>query len=116
MELTFILLLSLIISMMFVLFLGLYSARKVKSADDFSIGSRSSGVTIVSGTIVGTIIGGAATMGTAQLAFCVGVAEAGKHDSFPAAAAHRKPALLHLPTRRLFFCLDAKETFRVYFF
>ncbi|SDF80153.1 sodium:solute symporter family protein [Sporomusa acidovorans] len=73
MELNYIQLLSLVITMLFVVALGLYSARKVKSADDFSIGSHSSGATIVSGTIIGTIVGGAATMGTAQLAFCVGL-------------------------------------------
>ncbi|KYZ78128.1 sodium:solute symporter [Anaerosporomusa subterranea] len=73
MELSNIHLLSLIITMLSVIVLGLYSSRKVKSADDFSIGSRSSSTAIVSGTIVGTIIGGAATMGTAQLAFCVGL-------------------------------------------
>lgn len=73
MEVSKIQLLSLMITMLSVVALGLYSARKVKSADDFSIGSRSSGAAIVSGTIVGTIIGGAATMGTAQLAYSVGL-------------------------------------------
>ncbi|VBB09045.1 sodium/solute symporter [Lucifera butyrica] len=73
MELSLIQSVSLIISMLFVIVLGLYSMRKVKSADDFSIGSRSSSVTVVSGTIIGTIIGGAATMGTAQLAFSAGL-------------------------------------------
>jgi SSS family solute:Na+ symporter len=73
MELSNTQLLSLIVTMLSVVALGLYSARKVKSADDFSLGSRSSSAAMVSGTIVGTIIGGAATMGTAQLAFCVGL-------------------------------------------
>ncbi|MDR3563644.1 MAG: sodium:solute symporter family protein [Negativicutes bacterium] len=73
MELSTIQLLSLAVTILSVMALGLHSARKVKSAHDFSIGGRSSGAAIVSGTIVGTIIGGAATMGTAQLAFCVGL-------------------------------------------
>lgn len=64
--------LSLVVTMVAVIILGVYAARKVKTADDFSLGGRSSGMTIVSGTIVGTIIGGAATMGTAQMAYCVG--------------------------------------------
>lgn len=73
MELNTIQLISLTITLLFAIALGLYSARKVKSAADFSVGGRSSGATIVAGTIIGTIIGGAATMGTAQLAFCVGL-------------------------------------------
>lgn len=73
MELSYVQLLSLIVTMLFVVALGLYSARKVKSADDFSIGGHSSSATLVSGTIVGTVIGGAATMGTAQLAFSIGL-------------------------------------------
>lgn len=73
MELTGIHLLSLMITLLFFMALGLYASRQVKSADDFSLGGRSASSSIVSGTIVGTIIGGAATMGTAQLAFCVGL-------------------------------------------
>lgn len=73
MELSDIQLLSLTTTLLLALGLGLYSARKVRAADDFSVGGRSAGAAIVSGTIVGTIIGGAATMGTAQLAFCVGL-------------------------------------------
>ncbi len=73
MELSSMQLLSMALTMLSVIALGVYSARRVKSADDFSIGSRSSSTTIVSGTIVGTIIGGAATIGTAQLGFCLGL-------------------------------------------
>ena len=51
---------------------GISAARKVKNAADFSVGGRKSGVAMVSGTIVGTIIGGASTVGTAQLAYSVG--------------------------------------------
>lgn len=73
MELTRMHLISLAITFLCFMAVSLYAARKVKSADDFSLGGRSSGTSLVSGTIVGTIIGGAATMGTAQLAFCVGL-------------------------------------------
>ncbi|MDT8902395.1 sodium:solute symporter family protein [Anaeroselena agilis] len=73
MQLSAIQLLSLAATLLLAFGLGLYSARKVKSADDFSVGGRSTGAVLVAGTIVGTIIGGAATMGTAQLAFCVGL-------------------------------------------
>ena len=52
---------------------GVDAARKVKNANDFAVGGRKSGVPMVSGTIVGTIIGGASTVGTAQLAFSIGL-------------------------------------------
>ena len=52
---------------------GIYSARRVQSAEAFSLGGRSAGPAIVSGTIAGTIIGGAATIGTTQLAYSSGL-------------------------------------------
>lgn len=52
---------------------GVGAARKIKNATDFALGGRKSGIPMVSGTIVGTIIGGAATVGTAQLAFSIGL-------------------------------------------
>ncbi len=66
-------LLSLVITLLIVTAVGIGAARKVKSANDFAVGGYSSGVTIVAGTIIGTIIGGSATVGTAQLAFMVGL-------------------------------------------
>lgn len=51
---------------------GAYSGHKVKSASDFSYGGRSAGIVIVIGGIVGAFVGGAATIGTAQLAFDYG--------------------------------------------
>lgn len=51
---------------------GIIAARKVKSADDYALGGRSSGVALVAATIVGTLVGGGSTMGTAQLAFRMG--------------------------------------------
>lgn len=73
MELTDAHLFSLIVTLILFMVPGLYAARKVCSTDDFSLGNRSAGVVLVSGTIMGTIIGGAATLGTAQLAFCAGM-------------------------------------------
>lgn len=73
MELTAAHLFSLIVTLMLCMAPGLYAARQVRSIDDFSLGGRSAGIPIVSGTITGTIIGGAATLGTAQLAFCAGM-------------------------------------------
>ena len=53
---------------------GLYAGSKVKSAADFSTGGRSVSAPIVAGTIMGTLVGGASTIGTAQLAFQYGFA------------------------------------------
>lgn len=52
--------------------LGLYSGSRVKTAGDFSGHSRKAGAGLVAGTIVGTLVGGASTIGTAQLAFTFG--------------------------------------------
>ncbi len=73
MELTSAHVFSLTITLLLFVAPGLYAARQVRSADDFSLGNRSAGVSVVAGAIVGTIIGGAATLGTAQLAFCIGM-------------------------------------------
>jgi len=52
--------------------IGLYSGRQVKSVGDFTIGGRKAGVGIVAGSIIGTLVGGASTIGTAQLAYNYG--------------------------------------------
>ena len=74
MELGFVHILSLIATLAVVLGCGIYSSRKVKSADDFDVGGRSAGVIMVAGSIAATIIGGAATIGTAQGGFTFGFA------------------------------------------
>ena len=52
--------------------IGIWSGRQIKSGGDFSGGGRSAGAGIVVGTIVGTLVGGSSTIGTAQLAFSYG--------------------------------------------
>lgn len=52
---------------------GIWAARSVKSAEGYSLGGRAAGAPMVAGTIAGTVIGGGATVGTAQLAFSVGL-------------------------------------------
>lgn len=52
---------------------GIIIARKIKSADDYNVGGRSAGVSMVAGSIIGTLVGGAATVGTAQLGFTLGL-------------------------------------------
>lgn len=66
-------LIGLIITLVIVSAVGLNAARQVKTADDFTVGGHRSGMTLVAGTIIGTIIGGASTIGTAQLAFSIGL-------------------------------------------
>jgi SSS family solute:Na+ symporter len=51
---------------------GVYAGRQVKSAKDFATSGRKAGAGIVAGSIVGTLVGGASTIGTAQLAFSYG--------------------------------------------
>lgn len=51
---------------------GVLSARRVSSASDFTVGGRTIGAPLIVGTIVGTLVGGASTVGTAQLAFRYG--------------------------------------------
>lgn len=53
--------------------IGIYSGKKVKTASDFSSGGRKAGANIVAGTIMGALVGGASTVGTAQLAFSYGL-------------------------------------------
>ncbi|MDY3014109.1 MAG: sodium:solute symporter family protein [Evtepia sp.] len=53
--------------------IGVYSGRHVKSADDFSSGGSRAGAWIVAGAIMGTLVSGQATIGTAQLAFSYGM-------------------------------------------
>ncbi len=51
---------------------GVYAGRKVKTATDFSVGGHKASATVVAGTIMGTLVGGSSTIGTAQLAFQFG--------------------------------------------
>lgn len=52
---------------------GIYAGSKVKTAADFSGSSRKAGSALIAGTIMGTLVGGASTIGTAQLAFQYGL-------------------------------------------
>ncbi len=72
MHLTLVHLIFIILTLVLVLGIGVFAGSRVKSAADFSTGGGKAGVTLVAGTIMGTIVGGSATVGTAQLAFQVG--------------------------------------------
>jgi SSS family solute:Na+ symporter len=62
-----------IITLSLIIFTGIYTGRKVKDAKDFSTGGYNAGAALVSGTIIGTLVGGSSTIGTAQLAFTNGL-------------------------------------------
>ena len=64
---------SLVVTLLVTLLPGIIAARKIKSADDYNVGGRSAGAGLVAGSIIGTIVGGAATVGTAQLGFKLGL-------------------------------------------
>ncbi|MCE5284715.1 MAG: sodium:solute symporter family protein [Pelosinus sp.] len=73
MEINFEHLAGLVITIIIVIGGGIYSARSVKSAEGYSLGGRSSGPALIAGSIAGTAIGGGATVGTAQLAYSLGL-------------------------------------------
>ena len=53
--------------------IGIYHSRSIKSAAGYSVGGRSAGAPLVAGSIAGTVVGGGATVGTAQLAYHFGL-------------------------------------------
>jgi len=71
-ELTYQHILGIILTLILITVIGVYSGRLVETASDFSHGGRKSGRGIIAGTIMGTLVGGASTIGTAQLAFLYG--------------------------------------------
>lgn len=58
-----------LLTLTLVLALGVLSGRKVKGAADFDTGGGNAGTVMVAGTIIGTLVGGSSTIGTAELAF-----------------------------------------------
>lgn len=73
MSMSFIHFVFLAATVAFALGLGARAGRKTRTAEGFSLGGRSSGAGVVAGGIAGTVIGGAATIGTAQLAYSIGL-------------------------------------------
>lgn len=63
---------GIIITLIGITIVGIYSGKNIKSSSDFSTGGRNAGYPIIAGTILGTAVGGASTIGTAQLAFVYG--------------------------------------------
>lgn len=73
MEVSFYHILGIILSVVLIEAVGILSSRKVKTAADFSHAGGKAGTWVVCGTIMGTLIGGQSTVGTAQLAFTYGL-------------------------------------------
>ena len=73
MQLTSVQAIFAVITIISVLAPGIVAARRIKSADDYDVGGRSAGSVMVAGTILGTIVGGSATVGTAQLGSTMGL-------------------------------------------
>ena len=64
---------GMIITLLVIVGFGLYAGTRVKDERDFAGSSRKGGAAVVAGTIMGTMVGGNATIGTAQLAFLYGL-------------------------------------------
>ncbi|NLI11450.1 MAG: sodium:solute symporter family protein [Peptococcaceae bacterium] len=64
---------SIVSVIILVVFAGVYSTRFVRTAEDFSVGGRQIGPSLVGGFLIGAFIGGTSTIGTAQLAFQYGI-------------------------------------------
>lgn len=61
------------LTLLLITIVGLYSGSKVKNARDFTTGGGKAGPFLVCGAILGSLVGGQATIGTAQLAFHFGI-------------------------------------------
>ena len=72
-ALTSVQIISLVTTIIVILAAGAYSARAVTTADGFSLSGRSAGAVLVAGGISGTCVGGASTVGTAQMAAALGL-------------------------------------------
>ncbi|MGM0651546.1 MAG: sodium:solute symporter family protein [Bacillota bacterium] len=72
MELKTLHFLGMAVAVLIVFGIGIYAGSKVKTTLDFSVSGRKAGAFLVMGTILGTLVGGASTIGTAQLAYLYG--------------------------------------------
>lgn len=71
MQLTILSALGAVVTLLLVVLVGIRAGTKVKSSSDFTSGSGMR-VPMIAGSLVGTLVGGASTIGTAQLAFTYG--------------------------------------------
>lgn len=73
MSISFYHILGILLSILLIEIVGIMSSKKVKTSDDFNRAGGKAGTWVVCGTIMGTLIGGQSTVGTAQLAFTYGI-------------------------------------------
>ena len=73
MAISFYHILGLVLSILLIEVVGIMSVRRVKNENDFNTGGGKAGTWVVAGTIIGTLVGGQSTVGTAQLAFSFGI-------------------------------------------
>jgi len=66
-------LLAFSVTLLAIIFLAWGGKTRAQNSNDFSLGGRKAGGWNVSGAITGTLVGGASTIGTAQLAFLYGL-------------------------------------------
>lgn len=71
-DLTFTVFAGFAVTFIIVCIIGIYSGKSIKTSADFLTGGSKSGFLLVAGTIMGTLIGGNATIGTSQLAHSFG--------------------------------------------
>jgi SSS family solute:Na+ symporter len=64
---------GIVITLALIAGVGVYSGRKVSDASDFTTGGGKAGAWLVCGAIMGSLVSGQATVGTAQLAFQYGL-------------------------------------------
>lgn len=72
MEISVIQAVSMVVAILAVFTVGVYAGRKIHTPLDFSVSGRKAGSFLVMGTILGTLVGGASTIGTSQLAYLYG--------------------------------------------
>lgn len=72
-QLTQLHMIGIVVTLIGIMAMGIHSGKKVKSASDFSTGGSSASSAIVTGALISTLIGGASTIGTAELAFANGM-------------------------------------------
>jgi Na+/proline symporter len=72
-SVSFLHIIGLLFTIILISIIGAWSGNKVKNASDFATGGGKAGTWIVCGAIMGTLVSGQATIGTAQLAFSYGI-------------------------------------------
>lgn len=58
---------------------GIYAGSKVKDASDFMSGANKAKWQIITGTIIGILVGGSSTLGTVKWIICMGCRVGGLH-------------------------------------